>query len=442
MKKFTFLSAILLCMACMAYGQWTYTSLTEPKSDMGSVSLGTKVYFAGGYNGFNCTYLVESYDVETGEWGTPGNLSVARQWPTCVACGTKIFFAGGLDFEAGDVFNTVDILDTETGQWTVEQLSLPRFDLAAVSYGSKVFFAGGFQFPYNTFSLVDIYDVETEEWSTDNLSQNRGGIARAVVGDVAIFAGGSVNSYTTSDRVDIYNFTSNTWTTATLSQARMYASATTVGDKVLIAGGCIAMNEPSNLVDIYNASENSWTTSNLSFPRSWLGNAATVNGKAYFAGGGIFSYGFSSPSNIIDIYDESTDTWSLDYLFEPLVSHSVVSSGDYLVIAGGINEANAKTSLVEIFYDPQTGINQLTEGILVINVYPNPAKDKITIDFEGNPAITDGMVTLFGSAGQELISEKWFPSKSELDISSLAPGLYFIKVENNQSISFKKFIKN
>ena len=173
-----------------------------------------------------------------------------------------------------------------------------------------------------------------------------------MVGDLAIFAGGSVNSYTTSNVVDIYNFTTGIWSTDTLSQARMYASATTVGDMVLIAGGCIAMNDPTNRVDIFNASDNSWSISNLSVPRSWFGNAAAVNGKAYFAGGGIFSYGFSSPSNIIDIYDETTCTWSTDILFEPLHSHAVVSSGNYLVIAGGVNEANAKTALVEIFYDP------------------------------------------------------------------------------------------
>jgi hypothetical protein len=436
MKKFTSLTAILLYTVWIAYGQWTYTSLSEPKSDMGSVSLGTKVYFAGGYNGSDVVSLVESYDVETGMWDTPGNLSVARQWPTCVACGTKIFIAGGMDYDANTTFNTVEIYDTQNQQWSFEQLSLDRFDLAPVSYGSKVLFAGGTRFPYDTFSIVDIYDVETGEWSTANLSQNRGGIARAVVGDLAIFAGGTVNSYTTSDRVDIYNFTTDTWTTATLSQARMYATATMVGDKVLIAGGCIAMNEPSDRVDIYDASENSWTTSNLSFPRAWLGNAATLNGKAYFAGGGNFSYGFNSPSNIIDIYEESTGIWSVDYLFEPLVSHAVVCSGNYLVIAGGINETNAKTGLVEIFYDPQTGITSHSNEDTFFNIFPNPADQMVTISAKNGEVIKE--VTIYNQVGQNVY--RGLPDDNTLDVSRLQPGVYLVEVITDQSEFREKLI--
>ena len=223
MKKFTILTAILLCSVWMAYGQWTYTSLSEPKAEMGFVSLGNKAYFAGGSNGSNLLSEVESYDVETGTWETIGNLSVARQWPSAVACGTKLFFAGGMNYATNTVFGTVDIYDTQTHQWSVKQLSVPRFDLAAVSYGTKVLFAGGFTFPYNTFSIVDIYDTQTGLWTTTNLSQNRGGIARAVVGNQAIFAGGSLTMTLASDMVDIYNFTTNTWTSATLSQARFYA---------------------------------------------------------------------------------------------------------------------------------------------------------------------------------------------------------------------------
>jgi hypothetical protein len=379
MKKFTILTAMFLCTAWMAYGQWTYTSLSEPKSDMGYVSLGNKAYFAGGYNGSQLLSEVESYDVVTGTWETIGNLSVARQWPTAVACGTKLFFAGGMNFAANVVFNTVDIYDTQTHQWEVKHLSVARFDVAAVSYGTKVLFAGGVTFPYNTFSIVDIYDVATGEWlPSANLTQQRCGIARAVVGDLAIFAGGSVTSSTTSDRVDIYNFTTNTWTSTTLSQARFSAIATTVGNKVVIGGGCTAMQTPSSRVDIYDATINTWSTSALSVGRAWLGTAATVNGHAYFPGGGNFNYGFNSPTDVIDIWDEASGTWATEALFEPLHSHAMLGVGDYLVVGGGINGANERTALVQIFHDRslilvpedysliQEGINASSDGDTVL----------------------------------------------------------------------------
>ncbi len=379
MKKFTILTSILLCMAWMAYGQWTYTSLSEPKAEMGFVSLGTKAYFAGGSNGSQLLSDVESYDVLTGTWETIGNLSVARQWPTAVACGTKLFFAGGMNFAANVVFNTVDIYDTETQQWSVKQLSVARFDLAAVSYGNKVLFAGGITFPYNTFSIVDIYDCETGEWlPTANLTQQRGGIARAVTGDLAIFAGGSVTASTTSDNVDIYNFTTNTWTSATLSQAKMYAIATTVGDKVIIGGGCTAMQTPTSRVDIYDATNNTWSTSALSVGRAWLGTAATVNGHAYFPGGGNFNYGFNSPSDVIDIWDEASGSWATDALFEPIHSLAMLGVGNYLVVGGGVTGEGNRTSLVQVFHDRslilvpedytaiQEGINASSDGDTVL----------------------------------------------------------------------------
>jgi hypothetical protein len=68
----------------------------------------------------------------------------------------------------------------------------------------------------------------------------------------------------------------------------------------------------------------------------------------------------------------------VDVLFEPLVSHSVVSIGDYLIVAGGVNDSGNKTSLVEIFHDPtlihipddyptiQEGMNAASDGDTVL----------------------------------------------------------------------------
>ena len=164
MKKSTLLSAILLCTVWIAYGQWTYTSLSEPKSDMGSVSLGTKVYFAGGYNGLTAFLWSKAMMLRPA-------LGFSWHFICCTAmaslCGLrhKNIFCRRLDFEAGEVFNTVDILILKRGNGR-GTLSLPRFNLAAVSYGSKVFFAGGVSISIHTFSLVDIYDVETGKWTT------------------------------------------------------------------------------------------------------------------------------------------------------------------------------------------------------------------------------------------------------------------------------------
>jgi N-acetylneuraminic acid mutarotase len=438
MKPTILLTAILiLCTVTLSYGQWSYSSLSEPKSMMGSCSLDNKAYFAGGYNGTDVLSTVECYDAETNTWDSPGELSIARQCPVTVTCGSKIFFAGGMKYEGLVVYSTVDIYDTENGEWEVENLSTARFDVAAVSYGSKVLFAGGFTFPFNTFPVVNIYDVETNEWSYAMLSQSRGGMACAVVGDLAIFAGGFANSSTAvSDRVDIYNFTDGTWSTVSLSQARAYASATTVGDKVVIAGGVTSMNHPTDAVDIYDASDNSWETSTLSQARAWLGKGATVNGKAWFAGGGNFNYGFYNPADVIDIYDGASDTWSEDVLFEPHMDHSVVGIGNYVVIAGGMNSEETFTSLVEIYYDPPTGTGSEPDEEVFFTIYPNPVNEFLTISTRNNKEADK--IIIYDQAGQAVL--KKIPASNTLDVSPLLPGIYIIEIIYNQQRSRQKLV--
>ncbi len=384
MKSKLLFSAIFLCLAGMAFGQWTYTNLSEAKFFMGSATLGNKVWFGGGRSGSLYLSNTEMYDLSTGYFEPFGNLFVPRFFVGgSVSCGSKIFFAGG--FDDAVTYDFVDIFDTITQEWTVELLSVDRFSLAAVSHGNIVMFAGGIQIQGSPIfkNTVDIYNCETGEWAAPAvLSQARGGIAATVVGNLAIFAGGWINlSGVTSDRVDIYNFTTNTWSQATLSQARAYASAATVGSKVIIAGGITTLNSPTNRVDIYDAETGLWTQATLSSPRSFSANGATINGKVYFPGGGNFhGSGFNNASNVIDVYDAASNSWSVMNLATARVQHSVNAVGNYLVVAGGINN-NGQLSSVEIYYDMppshiihvpgdyptiQAGINAATPGDTVL----------------------------------------------------------------------------
>ncbi|MBE0640173.1 MAG: T9SS type A sorting domain-containing protein [Bacteroidales bacterium] len=384
MKPKLLFSAIFLCLAGMAYGQWTYTNLSEAKLNMGSASLGNKVWFGGGTNWASYLADVELYDISTGYLEPAGNLFVSRFFVGgSVSCGSKIFFAGGYDDAVS--YNIVDIFDTLTQEWSVELLSVDRFSLAAVSHGNIVMFAGGIQMQGapNFKNTVDIYNIETGEWETPTtLSQARGGIAATVAGNLAIFAGGWINvSGVTSNKVDIYNFTTKTWSQATLSQARAYASAATVGSKVIIAGGITSINNPTNRVDIYDVETGIWTQANLSTPRSFNENGATINGKVYFPGGGIFhGSGFNTASNVIDVYDAASNSWSVMNLQTARVEHSVIAVGDYLVVAGGRDNYGPLSS-VEIYYDAppsniihvpgdyptiQAGINAATPGDTVL----------------------------------------------------------------------------
>jgi len=451
MKTRLLISVFLLFMMLpYAKSQWTYTNLSEPKYHMGAATLGNKAYFAGGYDKIKFMDSVEVYDVSNDTWDVAGSLFIARQIiGGSASCGSKIFFAGGYDEKIS--YDIVDIYDTQTKEWSVGHLSVDRFSLSAVSHGNTVMFAGGVQFQTENSdpvfkSTVDIYNTGTGVWTVDHLSIARMGIAATVVGDLAFFAGGIGvinNTYKTTERVDIYNFTTKTWSQASLSQARAYANAVTVGSKVIIGGGITEIDKPTNQVDIYDTSTSKWTTATLFVPRAGIENAAVFAGKAYFVGGGTFmGSGFNNPSDVIDIYDPVKNTWSMDFLTQPVESHAVVRVGNHLIVAGGQTVGDLCLKKVEIYTDTvSTGItsNQLDDKSL--KVYPNPVSETITVEFPGRQ-ITDGTVTIYGIAGKQVMSQKMNGLKSEIAVNNLPSGLYFIKLVSTNKSGIGKFVKN
>jgi N-acetylneuraminic acid mutarotase len=332
----------------------------------------------------------------------------------------------------------VDIFDTLTGEWTVENLSVPRGAVAVVSHGNKVLFAGGAHYGLQLiYDIVDIYDIETGQWSTATLSEARDARSAAVVGDIAIFAGG-FDWHNVSKRVDIYNFTTDTWSIDSLSVARECAAAVTVGNKVLIAGGMTAENQRTDVVDIYDATTGTWSTASLSFPRAFSNNlcAAAVGGKAFFAGGGNLNLNniyWTIYYNFIDIYDEATNTWSTDQLVDPRIEQSVVAAGNKLIVAGGLNGTGYLSS-VEILDVQHTGIPAMaTESMLSSS--PNPFNDQVTFTFTLNEpeTITLEIMNMSGQAVAVIMNENIPAGRNQVTWKSatLAPGIYFYRLSTN-----------
>jgi hypothetical protein len=451
MKTKTCFAAFLLCAVSNTHGQleWYNTNLSEAKQSMGVAVLGSKVYFAGGNNVSNCLATVEIFDVKTQEWDNSHNLSVPRENPAGVSCGSKVFFAGGMNYNLGVTYSTIDIYDTVTGEWTYVSLSVPRFLISAVSYGNKVLFAGGISFPWVTHNQVDIYDLETDMWTTEYLSQTRGGIAGAVVGDLAIFAGGTISEHINSDRVDIYNFTTGEWSIDSLSLARSNASATTSGYKVVVAGGYYNDWTSSDQVDIYDYLTGTWSTENLSYPRCSGGNAATVNDSACFVGGGDFYYGFFNPSIVIDIFDESNNSWSTDFLpLFPLINHSVTAvktnSVDYLIVAGGQNETGTVVSTVSItgYYNDVRSVGSQRSAV---SCYPNPTSG--IVDFRFSMVDFRGVsLKVYDAHGREVakVQDGRWPGDQVVrwDAGAMPAGIYYYRLTtDDQRLTTGKIVK-
>jgi len=275
----------------------------------------------------------------------------------------------------------------------IGSLSAGRIALVSATSGSKIVFAGGMEVGSYS-SRVDIYDTIAKAWTTAELTKpERQGMAVAGVGNKILFAGGGDNDWgETTSRVDIYDVSNNSWSIAELSKGREYLAAATIGNKVFLAGGTSWETSASgystwvtsNVVDIYDNITGSWTTASLSERRSNL-TATTAGNKIYFAGG------YAGPmvtniSPVIDVFDASTNSWSVSFLQQAKASHASVVVGDKIFWGAGIfnyfDPTFYPSNSVEI-RDLNSGVSSHVCVIPKINPNAVSTKDRV-IFFPGN----------------------------------------------------------
>ena len=105
-----------------ATGTWSTSSLSQPTEAMASICVNGKIYWAGGYTGYDAandknitTCKVEIRDVSTGS-SSFTNLSAPNEftgsWGKPIYYNNKIIFPG---------WNYFDIYDTQTSTWSIGQ---------------------------------------------------------------------------------------------------------------------------------------------------------------------------------------------------------------------------------------------------------------------------------------------------------------------------------
>jgi len=240
-----------------------------------------------------------------------------------------------------------------------------RYGMAVISSGNKIFFAGGTdRTGSNNSSRIDIYNITSQSWTTAELSVARHSIAAVANNNKIFFAGGEIGDGTWPvDDVDIYDAYTDTWKSAHLSLAGSDIKATAVGNKVLFVGGDggFSGGNRHSRVDIFDDSSGEWTTALLSEYKVRGHEAVTINDKAYFAGGEdwVIENGHGSwfCSDKIDVYDNTTNTWSVETMYEGKMSFAGIAVSDRIYWAGGITgySQNTQTSSIVEIWDTTTG---------------------------------------------------------------------------------------
>jgi hypothetical protein len=323
----------------------TTTTLSEARWRLASTSSGELVFFGGGFNTTaRPSDRVDIYNVTSGIW-TTSTLSIPRGSLTATSSQNLVFFGGGRNQTT--FYDQVDICNTLNGSWSTETLSQPRFGLTATSVGNLVLFGGGDN-SNGPSNVVDVFDVTNNTWTTATLSQARGWFAAISVDNrYALFGGGLI-----SDVVDIFDSLSGNWSvmSSPLSEARGGLSTTSLNDLVVFGGGETAPFCPtvSNVVDMYNLTTNSHTTTNLSVARCYPASTSSLN-LVFFGGGGI-GHPLTSGTGFkeVDVYNISNKSWFTLTLSEGHGYLSSTSSNNLIFFGGGWN-GTYPSNTVDIF---------------------------------------------------------------------------------------------
>lgn len=242
------------------------------------------------------------------------------------------------------------------------------------------------------------------------------------------------------------------------------------------------LNDPNNIesflaLDTANMEfANQWDSLEMNFTDYQQLNGQFISIK-YMGGAGNsyfidnVSIGFvesvcMTPHSLIiahDSQEEITVSWSAGaeetkWLFEykiadsPLEYTAEVCTVTYKQITG-LNPETAYDIRISAICSPDlssdyldTVITTSTIGITdpewnkIISVYPNPAENILHVDLNGLENAFEKWV-ISNMLGQEIKSNTITGSYFQLNISSLVPGLYFIRLEGNEGILTRKFIK-
>lgn len=149
----------------------------------------------------------------------------------------------------------------------------------------------------------------------------------------------------------------------------------------------------------------------------------------------------------------STGTWAvIDPVTAALLSIDPIAYDTNRTARWWSDDPNTKFPVVEMNYEangtvnnvdwqksaPTVGVKEQVSAVANVSLYPNPAKDDITINAE----ITSGVIELLDLTGKIISTNRVNSNITNIDVSELSNSIYFynIKDENGNTLYTSKFV--
>ena len=243
-------------------------TLSVPRSFLAGATAGGKILFAGGSNvsGYtipNPVYsTVDIYDGQTLAH-TVASLSEARSHLASVSIGTHAYFIGGKT--QSDFCGKMDIYNSINNSWQAINLPRKRGYAGATVFGNNIYIAGGKNDAGN-IRTIDIYNVQSGQWSSIEAPNDHPIASVAAINNKLVVAGGDgLNNRS----ADIYNTTTGQWTSVNLSSPRFNMTVASANNKIVFLGGAysfsgLAFTNESHAIDIYDDNTGAWSVATIS----------------------------------------------------------------------------------------------------------------------------------------------------------------------------------
>ncbi|HOY30571.1 MAG TPA: kelch repeat-containing protein [Bacteroidales bacterium] len=378
------------------------------------------------------TTIVLSQDI----WVQKANLTgAARTGTVSFSIGTKGYIGTGWEFDGMNMAELGDFweFDPVSNVWIqkADFGGAQRANAVGFSIGNKGYIGTGVS---NDVKLKDFweYDPSTNIWTqkADLPGSPRLSAVGFSIGNKGYIGTGFNPDSTVLFYKDFweYNPSTDTWTQMADfgGTARTWAVGFSIGTKGYIGTG----DYPEKDFWEYDPALDTWTQK-ADFGGTGRNDAVgfSIGQKGYIGTGNPLCNDFWE-------YDLASDTWTQKANVgggnrQEATGFSIGQKG-YIGMGGG--DSGYKKDLWE--YTPSFNTVPDIADQLEINLSPNPAHDNLIVE-----APINATIELINQQGQILERINLSKTKTEINISNFAKGLYIVKLIGADGIAVKKFIK-
>ena len=193
----------------------TLAAMPTARDGLGAAVVGDSIYAIGGRpqtsgpcSSFTQFATVERYDIASDTWATVASLPSPRSDVGAIAHGGKVYVFGGCQAGTQSATDEVDIYNPRTDTWS-EGTPMPTARAGFYGIGVKgdrIYVIGGIDATGAASPVNEVYDIAHDSWSTDTpMTHPRGEMGVASHGGRIYTVGGGIPAFgTPQSTVDVF----------------------------------------------------------------------------------------------------------------------------------------------------------------------------------------------------------------------------------------------